>query len=163
MLTEQSKMPGLDGEKMSKSYNNTIGLREDPASVESKIRTMQTDPARVRRNDPGNPDICPVFALHEVYSADDVRQWATEGCKSAGIGCVDCKQPLIDAINSEQEIIRQRAVQFEEDSDLVHAVIAEGSERARCCSGDHGRSKSRSRHWRPLVSVAANVQAVAYG
>ncbi len=131
MLTEQSKMPGLDGEKMSKSYNNTIGLREDPASVESKIRTMQTDPARVRRNDPGNPDICPVFALHEVYSADDVRQWATEGCKSAGIGCVDCKQPLIDAINSEQEIIRQRAVQFEEDSDLVHAVIAEGSERAR--------------------------------
>ncbi len=131
MLTEQSKMPGLDGEKMSKSYNNTIGLREDPASVESKIRTMQTDPARVRRNDPGNPNICPVFALHEVYSADDVRQWATEGCKSAGIGCVDCKQPLIDAINSEQEIIRQRAVQFEEDSDLVHAVIAEGSERAR--------------------------------
>ena len=131
MLTEQSKMPGLDGEKMSKSYNNTIGLREDPESVESKIRTMQTDPARVRRNDPGNPDICPVFALHEVYSADDVRQWATEGCKSAGIGCVDCKQPLIDAINSEQEIIRQRAVQFEEDSDLVHAVIAEGSERAR--------------------------------
>ena len=131
MLTEQSKMPGLDGEKMSKSYNNTIGLREDPASVESKIRTMQTDPARVRRNDPGNPDICPVFALHEVYSADDVRQWATEGCKSAGIGCVDCKQPLIDAINSEQEIIRQRAVQFEEDSDLVHALIAEGSERAR--------------------------------
>jgi tryptophanyl-tRNA synthetase len=131
MLTEQSKMPGLDGEKMSKSYNNTIGLREDPASVESKIRTMQTDPARVRRNDPGNPDNCPVFALHDVYSGDDVRQWATEGCKTAGIGCVDCKQPLIDAINSEQEIIRQRAVQFEEDPDLVHAVIAEGSEKAR--------------------------------
>jgi tryptophanyl-tRNA synthetase len=131
MLTEQSKMPGLDGEKMSKSYNNTIGLREDPASVESKIRTMQTDPARVRRNDPGNPDNCPVFALHEVYSGDDVRQWATEGCKTAGIGCVDCKQPLIDSINSEQEIIRQRAVQFEEDPDLVHAVIAEGSEKAR--------------------------------
>ena len=131
MLAEQSKMPGLDGEKMSKSYNNTIGLREDPASVESKIRTMQTDPARVRRNDPGNPDNCPVFALHEVYSDDDVRQWATEGCKTAGIGCVDCKQPLIDAINKEQEIIRQRAVQFEEDPDLVHAVIAEGSEKAR--------------------------------
>jgi tryptophanyl-tRNA synthetase len=131
MLTEQSKMPGLDGEKMSKSYNNTIGLREDPASVESKIRTMQTDPARVRRNDPGNPDNCPVFALHEVYSGDDVRQWATEGCKTAGIGCVDCKQPLIDSINREQEIIRQRAVQFEEDPDLVHAVIAEGSEKAR--------------------------------
>ena len=131
MLTAQSKMPGLDGEKMSKSYNNTIGLREEPAVIEEKIRTMQTDPARVRRNDPGNPAQCPVFALHEVYSDDDVKQWAIEGCERAGIGCVDCKKPLIDAINGEQEVIRQRAMQFEEDPDLVHAVIAEGSEKAR--------------------------------
>ena len=85
----------------------------------------------MRRNDPGDPAQCPVFALHEVYSADDVKQWAIEGCKSAGIGCVDCKKPLIDAINSEQDIIRQRAQQFVEDPDLVHAVIAEGSEKAR--------------------------------
>jgi len=131
LLTAQSKMPGLDGEKMSKSYNNTIGLRETPAEVTEKIRTMQTDPARVRRNDPGNPDSCRVFALHQVYSDGDVKSWATEGCRTAGIGCVDCKQPLTDAINTEQEIIRQRAVQFEEDPDLVHAVIQEGSEKAR--------------------------------
>jgi tryptophanyl-tRNA synthetase len=92
---------------------------------------MQTDPARVRLNDPGNPDQCPVFALHEVYSDEDVKSWATEGCRTAGIGCVDCKKPLTDAVNREQEIIRQRAVQFEEDPDLVHAVIQEGSEKAR--------------------------------
>ena len=131
ILTAQSKMPGLDGEKMSKSYNNTIGLREEPAIIEEKIRTMQTDPARVRPKDPGNPAQCPVFALHEVNSDDDVKQWAIEGCERAGMVCVDCKKPSIDAINNEHEVIRQRALQFEEDQDLVHAVIAEGSEKAR--------------------------------
>ena len=131
LLTKTAKMPGLDGEKMSKSYNNFISLREEPDSVEAKIRTMQTDPARVRRSDPGDPANCPVFALHEVYSTDEVRQWATEGCRSAGIGCVDCKKPLIDAINEEQLIYRQRAQQFEEEPDLVHAILAEGSDKAR--------------------------------
>jgi len=116
---------------MSKSYNNTISLRESPDSVSEKIRTMQTDPARVRRSDPGEPGNCPVFALHEVYSDATTRAWATEGCRSAGIGCVDCKQPLMDAINAEQAVFRQRAEQFEEDPDLVHAVLQEGSEKAR--------------------------------
>ena len=131
LLTKTAKMPGLDGEKMSKSYNNFISLREDPESVSKKIRTMQTDPARVRRTDPGNPDNCPVFALHEVYSDDATRAWATEGCRTAGIGCVDCKNPLTDAINAEQTVYRQRAQQFEEDPDLVHAILQEGSDKAR--------------------------------
>ena len=131
LLSEQAKMPGLDGEKMSKSYNNIIALREEPGMVESKVRTMQTDPARVRLTDPGEPRNCPVFALHQVYSNQEVLDWCTTGCRTAGIGCIDCKQPLIDSINIEQELIRNRAQQFEEDADLVHAVIQEGSEKAR--------------------------------
>ena len=131
LLTKTAKMPGLDGEKMSKSYNNYISLREDPDSVEQKIRTMQTDPARVRRTDPGNPENCPVFALHEVYSSEETLKWSAEGCRSAGIGCVDCKGPLIDAVNTEQAAMRQRAQQFEDDPDLVHAILQEGSEKAR--------------------------------
>lgn len=131
LLTETAKMPGLDGEKMSKSYNNTISLRESADSVEEKVRTMQTDPARVRLTDPGDPRNCPVFALHEVYSENETLEWAAEGCRSAGIGCIDCKGPLIDAINAEQEVYRQRAQQFEEDPDLVHAIIQEGSDKAR--------------------------------
>ena len=131
LLSEQAKMPGLDGEKMSKSYNNIIALREEPGMVESKVRTMQTDPARVRLTDPGEPGNCPVFALHQVYSNQEVLDWCTTGCRTAGIGCIDCKQPLIDSINIEQEFIRNRAQQFEEDADLVHAVIQEGSEKAR--------------------------------
>ena len=131
LLTETAKMPGLDGEKMSKSYNNYISLREDPDSISEKIRTMQTDPARVRLSDPGDPANCPVFALHEVYSDEDTRQWATQGCRSAGIGCIDCKQPLMDAINAEQAEYRQRAEQFEEDPDLVQAILQEGSDKAR--------------------------------
>ncbi len=131
LLTDTAKMPGLDGEKMSKSYNNYISLREEPDVVEEKIRTMQTDPARVRRSDPGDPDNCPVFALHEVYSDDDIKSWSTEGCRSAGIGCVDCKKPLIEAINAEQAVYRQRAQQFEDDPDLVHAILQEGSDKAR--------------------------------
>ena len=131
LLTKTAKMPGLDGDKMSKSYNNFIALREAPESVEEKIRTMQTDPARVRLNDPGDPGNCPVFALHEVYSDDDVLEWAAQGCRAAGIGCVDCKKPLIEKVNEEQAQMRSRAQQFEEDPDLVHTIILEGSEKAR--------------------------------
>ena len=131
LLTEAPKVLGLDGEKMSKSLDNTIRLREDPAIVEQKIRTMRTDPARVRRNDPGDPDKCPVFSLHEIYSTREVKSWATQGCRSASIGCVDCKGPLIDAINAEQAPIRERATQFENDPDLLRAILLEGSERAR--------------------------------
>ena len=103
MLTLASKMPGLDGQKMSKSYNNTISLREDPASVIKKIRTMPTDPARVRRGDPGDPAKCPLWQFHLVYSTEETKKWAQEGCVSAGIGCLDCKQPVIDAILAEQK------------------------------------------------------------
>ena len=131
LLTKNSKLPGLDGEKMSKSYNNYIALREAPESVEEKIRTMQTDPARVRLTDAGDPGNCPVFALHEVYSENDILEWATQGCRAASIGCVDCKKPLIEKVIEEQAVIRQRAKQFEEDPDLVRAIIQEGSEKAR--------------------------------
>jgi tryptophanyl-tRNA synthetase len=131
LLTENPKLPGLDGEKMSKSYNNYIALREAPESVEEKIRTMQTDPARVRLTDAGDPNNCPVFALHKVYSDKDTLEWAAQGCRAASIGCVDCKNPLIEKVNEEQAVMRQRAQQFEEDPDLVNAIIQEGSEKAR--------------------------------
>lgn len=130
-LTPAAKMLGLDGRKMSKSYGNVIGLREEPDSVVKKVRTMPTDPARVRRADPGSPDKCPVFALHQIYSPDDTRKWIKEGCTTAGIGCLECKQPLIDAILQEQGPIRERAKPFEEDPSLVKAIVAEGGDAAR--------------------------------
>ncbi len=131
LLTEQAKVPGLDGEKMSKSYQNVIELRESPESTEEKIRTMQTDPARVRLKDPGEPENCPVFGLHQIYSDEETIRWVTEGCRSAGIGCIDCKKPLIEAITAEQAERRERAAKFEEDPGLVHAILLEGSEKAR--------------------------------
>ncbi|MCH7696016.1 MAG: tryptophan--tRNA ligase [Proteobacteria bacterium] len=131
LLTPASKMPGLDGQKMSKSYNNTIALRDSPASVEEKIRTMPTDPARVRRTDPGEPSKCPVWNLHEVYSDEDTKDWVQEGCRSAGIGCLDCKQPIIDAILKEQGPIRQRAKEYQDDPETVRGIISEGTEAAR--------------------------------
>lgn len=131
LLTKQPKVPGLDGEKMSKSYNNTIALREDPESVTKKIRTMRTDPQRVRLTDPGEPKNCPVFALHEIYSDDVKLKWVSEGCRTAGIGCIECKGPLIDSINAEQSVMRERARQYEEQPDLVRSILQEGSERAR--------------------------------
>ena len=131
LLTQASKMPGLDGQKMSKSYGNTIALREDPKSVEQKLRTMPTDPARVRRTDPGDPAKCPVWQLHEVYSDESVRAWVQEGCRSAGIGCLDCKGPIIEAVLAEQAPIAERAREFEEDPNLVRNIINEGTEAAR--------------------------------
>ncbi len=131
LLTQASKMPGLDGQKMSKSYHNTISLREAPADVEKKLRTMPTDPARVRRHDAGNPDRCPVWQFHQVYSTDVTKAWVQEGCRSAGIGCLECKKPLIEAILAELAPIKERAAQYEADRDLVRAIIHEGCERAR--------------------------------
>ena len=131
LLAEQPKVPGLDGEKMSKSYNNTIALREPPQEVEKKVRGMRTDPARARRQDRGNPNNCPVFDLHRIYSAPSVQEWAAEGCRSAGIGCIDCKKPLIEAISSEQEAMIERGAPFEEQPDLVHHILQEGAEKAR--------------------------------
>ena len=131
LLTQASRLPGLDGEKMSKSYRNTIALRDDPARIEKEVRAMPTDPARVRRNDPGDPEKCPVWSFHTVYSTAEVRDWVDQGCRSAGIGCVDCKQPLIDALLKEQESILERAQPFIEDRTLVRNIIADGCERAR--------------------------------
>jgi tryptophanyl-tRNA synthetase len=130
MLTQAPKMPGLDGQKMSKSYNNTITLREDPASVIKKIRTMPTDPARVRRSDPGDPAKCPLWQFHLVYSDDDTRAWVQQGCTTAGIGCLECKQPVIDAILAEQQPMHERARMYEEDPTLVRNIIADGCEKA---------------------------------
>ncbi len=131
LLTPASKMPGLDGQKMSKSYDNTISLREDPQAVEQKLRTMPTDPARVRRNDPGNPEVCPVWQLHQVYSGDDVKDWVRDGCTSAGIGCLDCKQPIIDSVLDELRPLQERARVYEQDRARVRTIISEGSEAAR--------------------------------
>ncbi len=133
--TEVTKLPGVDGQKMSKSYNNSIALREAPESIEKKIRTMPTDPARVRRTDPGDPDKCPVWQFHEVYSDEKTRKWVREGCTSAGIGCVDCKKPVIEAVLGELEPIRKAARPFEDNPDEVRAIIVEGSERARESAG----------------------------
>ncbi|MDO8413738.1 MAG: tryptophan--tRNA ligase, partial [Gallionellaceae bacterium] len=131
MLTVASKMPGLDGQKMSKSYNNTISLREDEASVTQKIRTMPTDPARVRRTDPGDPDKCPVWPLHRIYSNEATQQWVQQGCRSAGIGCIECKQPVIQAVLDEQKPMRERAQMYLDDPVLVRNIISDGCEKAR--------------------------------
>jgi len=131
LLTESSKLPGLDGQKMSKSYDNTIGLREEAQSVTKKIRTMPTDPARVKRTDPGDPAKCPVWEFHLVYSSDKTRAWAEQGCRSAGIGCLECKQPVIDAVLAEQAPMRERAQKYLDDPTLVRNIVADGCEKAR--------------------------------
>ncbi|MBK7135276.1 MAG: tryptophan--tRNA ligase [Rhodocyclales bacterium] len=131
LLTEAARMPGLDGQKMSKSYNNTIALRESADSVTKKIRTMQTDPARVRRTDPGEPERCPVWQFHLVYSDESTKQWVQQGCRSAGIGCIECKHPVIDAVLKEQEPMHERAQAYIDDPTLVRNIIADGCERAR--------------------------------
>ena len=136
LLTESSRLPGLDGQKMSKSYGNSIGLREDRDSVTKKIRTMPTDPARVRRTDPGEPERCPVWQLHKVYTDEPTRDWAAAGCRSAGIGCLECKQPVIEAVLKEQEPMRERAQQYLDDPSLVRAIVADGCDKARKLAAD---------------------------
>ncbi len=131
LLTPASKMPGLDGQKMSKSYGNTISLRDDPDEVSKKLRTMPTDPARVRRNDPGEPEKCPVWQFHQVYSDLETQEWVKQGCRSAGIGCVECKQPVIDGVLAELKPIQARARDYEDDRPAVRAIIEEGNEAAR--------------------------------
>jgi len=131
LLTEASRMPGIDGQKMSKSYGNSIGMREDPESVTRKIRTMPTDPARVRRTDPGDPGRCPVWQLHVVYSDDETRDWVRAGCTSAGIGCLECKQPVVDAVLKEQQGFLERAQPYLDDPSLLRNIIADGCDRAR--------------------------------
>ena len=131
LLTAASRMPGIDGQKMSKSYGNTISIREQPEEVVKKIRTMPTDPARVRRTDVGDPARCPVWQLHVVYSNEETKQWVEKGCKSAGIGCLECKQPVIDAILAEQQPMFERAQKYLDDPSLLRSIIADGSDQAR--------------------------------
>ena len=131
LLTEASRLPGLDGQKMSKSYTNAIGLREAPEQVTRKIRTMPTDPARVKRTDPGDPDKCPVWQFHQVYSDLPTRGWVQQGCRSAGIGCLECKQPVIDRVLLEQRPMFERAQRYIDDPTLVRSIIADGCDKAR--------------------------------
>jgi tryptophanyl-tRNA synthetase len=131
LLTSASRMPGIDGQKMSKSYGNTISVREQPEEVIKKIRTMPTDPARVRRTDAGDPARCPVWQLHTVYSSEETKQWVDKGCKSAGIGCLECKQPVIDAILAEQQPMFERAQKYLDDPSLLRSIIADGCDKAR--------------------------------
>ena len=131
LLTETSKLPGLDGDKMSKSRGNTVAMRDAPAVVTQKIRGMKTDPARARRTDPGTPEKCPVWEFHKVYSDDSTRAWVQQGCTTAGIGCLDCKQPVIDAIIREQQPWRERAEAYLSNPKQVHWIVEMGTERAR--------------------------------
>jgi tryptophanyl-tRNA synthetase len=131
LLTSASRMPGIDGQKMSKSYGNTISIREQPEDVIKKIRTMPTDPARVRRTDVGDPVRCPVWQLHSVYSNEETKQWVEKGCKSAGIGCLECKQPVIDTILAEQQPMFERAQKYLDDPSLLRSIVADGCDKAR--------------------------------
>jgi len=148
LLTATPRVPGLDGRKMSKSYANTIGLREEPEAVAQKLRAMKTDPARVRRTDPGDPDKCPVWDLHRIYSDEATRTWASEGCRSAGIGCLDCKQPVIDRIVEEVTNMRRRAQEFEENPELVRGIVAEGADKARDAARETLDEVRRTMHLR---------------
>ncbi len=131
LLTQASKLPGLDGAKMSKSYNNAIAIREDRATLESKVRKMPTDPARIKRDDPGSPERCTVWQFHKIYSDAKTQAWVQNGCTSAGIGCLDCKQPIIEAIMLEQQPMLERAQPYLEEPRLVRDIIDAGTERAR--------------------------------
>jgi tryptophanyl-tRNA synthetase len=135
-LTESPKVPGLDGQKMSKSYGNIIPMREDPKVLAENVRRMVTDPARVRRSDPGEPERCPVWQLHKIYTTDETRSWAAHGCRTAGIGCLDCKQPVIDAMLAEQQVWRERAQPYLDDPALLRAIVDDGCERARAAAGE---------------------------
>jgi tryptophanyl-tRNA synthetase len=148
LLTATPKVPGLDGRKMSKSYGNTIGLREAPDEVVQKLKTMQTDPARVRRTDPGDPDKCPVWDLHKIYSDERTRAWVQEGCRSAGIGCLDCKKALSDRVVEEVSGMRKRAQEFLDNPDLVNGIIAEGNEKARALARETLDDVRRAMHLR---------------
>jgi tryptophanyl-tRNA synthetase len=131
LLTKNAKLPGLDGQKMSKSYNNSILLGDSPEIIEHKIKTMPTDPARVRRTDPGNPEKCPVWGLHQVYSDETTQAWVQQGCRSAGIGCLECKRPLIDSIEKEQAPIRERALEYQKNPQMIHDILHDGADAAR--------------------------------
>jgi len=131
LLTQASKLPGLDGAKMSNSYNNSIAIREDKASLEQKIRKMPTDPARIKRTDPGNPEKCPVWQFHQIYSDENTKSWVQKGCQNASIGCLECKQPIIEQVLIEQAPMLERAERFLTQPKLVREIVDAGTQRAR--------------------------------
>lgn len=131
LLTEASRVPGLDGAKMSKSYNNSIAIREEKANLEQKIRRMPTDPARIKRTDAGDPSKCPVWQFHVLYSNETTREWVQTGCKSAGIGCLECKQSVIDGILREQQPMFERAEPYMSNPKMVREIVENGTNKAR--------------------------------
>jgi tryptophanyl-tRNA synthetase len=131
LLTPQAKVTGLDGQKMSKSYRNTIDLRDTPKDIEKKVLTMPTDPARVKRTDPGNPDKCPVWQMHQLYADEPLKNWIQNGCRQASIGCIDCKRPLIDSIQKDLNPVQENIKDLQDDLSVVKHLVTEGSERAR--------------------------------
>ncbi|MCX8098613.1 MAG: tryptophan--tRNA ligase [Casimicrobiaceae bacterium] len=164
LLTQAARLVGLDGRKMSKSYGNTIDLREPPASVEKKVRAMKTDPKRARRSDPGNPEDCPVWTLHQVYSDEARRQWVRAGCTSASIGCLECKQPVIDAINRELAPMQERIARFEARPDYVREVLEHGCQRAQKVAREtleRVREAMGLKPLKPLVATEASPAALA--
>ena len=148
LLTPTPRLLGLDGRKMSKSYKNCIYVADSSPEVWEKIRPMVTDPARVRRTDPGDPDKCPVWELHRIYSDETTRKWAAEGCRSAGIGCLDCKQPVIDKIVAEVSEMRRRAQEYVENPELLRDIVAEGAEKAREAARETLEEVRRAMHLR---------------
>ncbi len=135
-LTKAAKVPGLDGRKMSKSYQNTIELREEPDTLKRKLMGMMTDPARKRRTDPGDPEKCPVWDLHQIYSDEDTRTWVQQGCRSADIGCIDCKGRVLERLVEELRPIREDARKYLSDKASVMDMIHEGCEAARDAARD---------------------------
>ncbi len=131
LLTKAAKMPGLDGQKMSKSYGNTISLRDSTEEIETKIKRMPTDPARIKLSDAGNPKKCPVWQLHEIYSDEATCDWVVDGCTKAKMGCVECKQPVIKAVQAELAPMQENIAKYQADPDLIKQIIFEGSEKAR--------------------------------
>ena len=131
LLTKASKIPGLDGQKMSKSYENMISLRDEPKVITQKIKKMPTDPARVKLSDPGDPNKCPVWQMHQAYSSQDTLDWVVEGCTKAKIGCIECKGPVIDSVISELGPMQERIAKYQSNPNLIQEIIFDGSERAR--------------------------------
>jgi len=131
LLTKASKMPGLDGQKMSKSYENMIALRDKPEVITQKIKKMPTDPARIKLSDPGDPNKCPVWQMHQIYSPQDTLDWVVEGCTKAKIGCIECKGPVIDSVISELGPMQERIAKYQSNPNLIQEIIFDGSERAR--------------------------------
>ena len=131
LLTPTPRIPGTDGRKMSKSYGNAISLSDTPEEIRGKVMTMVTDPARKRRSDPGNPDVCPVFDLHKAFSTQGTQEEAAAGCRTAGIGCIDCKKMLLAHLEPALWPIQERRRALDRDRGRIHLLLADGARRAR--------------------------------